>query len=86
MSYVTLLEREYTKRGRLAGIAEGRTEGRVEGRVEGQADLLLRQIQRRFGAVDAKTTQRIQTARSKDLETWSLNFVDATTLDEVFRD
>src|SRR5690606_31499029 len=73
MSYVTLLEREYTKRGGLAGIAEGRTEGRVEG----QADLLLRQIQRRFGRVDAETTQRIQAARSKDLETWSLNFVDA---------
>ncbi len=82
MTYVTLLEREYTKRGRLEGLAEGR----VEGRTEGQADLLLRLVQRRFGRVDAKTTQRIQAARLEDLETWSLNFVDATALDEVFRD
>ena len=82
MTYVTLLEREYTKRGRLEGLAEGR----VEGRTEGQADLLLRLVQRRFGRVDAKTTQRIQAARLEDLETWSLNFVDATTLDDVFRD
>jgi hypothetical protein len=30
---------------------EGRQEGQAEGRVEGQADLLLRQLQRRFGPV-----------------------------------
>jgi hypothetical protein len=77
MTYVTLIEREGIKRGRLEGIAEGR--------VEGQADLLLRQIQRRFSAVDAETTQRIQTARSKDLETRSLNILDATVLEDVFR-
>ncbi len=82
MSYVTLLEREYTKRGRI----EGQAEGRIEGRVEGQADLLLRQIRRRFGAVDAETTQRIRTARAQDLETWSLNVLDAVTLEDVFRD
>ncbi len=37
-----------------------------------QIRLLLRQIERRFGPVDAKTTQRIQSAQSADLETWSL--------------
>ncbi len=74
MTYVTLIEREGIKRGR------------IEGRAEGQADLLLNMIRRRFGAVDAETTQRIRTARSSDLETWSLNFVDAATLDDVFRD
>lgn len=61
-------------------------EGRKEGRVEGQAELLLRLIQRRFGTVDEATTQRIRTARSVDIETWSLNFVDAVTLEDVFRD
>jgi len=93
MTYVTLIEREGIKRGRLEGIAEGRVEGiaegRVEGiaegRVEGQADLLLRQIQRRFGRVDAETAQRIRAARSKDLETWSLSILDAATLEDVFR-
>jgi len=70
MSYVTIAERVYTQKG-------------ME---KGEANLLLRLIQRRFGAVDAETTQRIRTARSQDLETWSLNFVDAATLDDVFRD
>src|SRR5690606_325659 len=40
MSYVTLLEREYTKRGRVEGIKEGLSQGLTQG----QADLLLRQI------------------------------------------
>ncbi len=74
MTYVTLIEREWIKRGR------------VEGRTEGQADLLLRQIQRRFDAVDEATTQRIRSAQTLDLETWSLNILDAATLDDVFRD
>jgi len=61
-------------------------EGRKEGRVEGQADLLLRLIQRRFGPVDAETTQRVRSAHARNLETWSLNILDAATLDDVFRD
>lgn len=74
MSYVTIAERH--------GMAKGRTEGRTEG----EANLLLRLIQRRFGPVDEATTQRIRSADSAHLETWSLNFVDAATLDDVFRD
>jgi hypothetical protein len=70
MSYVTIAERH--------GIAKGR--------IEGQADLLLSMIRRRFGPVDEATTRRIQSAQSSDLETWSLNFVDAATLEDVFRD
>ncbi len=70
MSYVTIAERIYTQRG-------------VE---QGQANLLLRQIQRRFGPVDDDVTQRIRAACAEDLETWSLNILDATSLDEVFRD
>ena len=73
MSYVTIAERLYTQRG----VEKGRTEG--------QADLLLRQIQRRFGAVDAAVEQRIRTAGADDLEAWSLNILDATTLENVFR-
>lgn len=53
---------------------------------EGQADLLLRQIERRFGAVPDVVTQRIHDATESELTLWSLNFVDAATLDEVFHD
>ncbi len=81
MTYVTLIEREGIKRGRVEGIKEGLTQGLTQG----QADLLLRQIRRRFGAVDEAIDRRIRSARARDLETWSLNFVDAATLEDVFR-
>ena len=55
-------------------------------RVKGQADLLLRLIQRRFGPVDEAVVQRIRAAGTEDLETWSLNVLDAASLEEVFKD
>lgn len=63
-----------------------RQEGRQEGRAEGQADLLLRQLQRRFGLVSEEIEQRVRTATTEQLGAWSLNFVDAATLGEVFQD
>ena len=74
MSYVTIAERH--------GIAKGR----IEGRTEGQADLLLRLNQRRFGPVPDDVNRRIQTAQTEQLRTWSLNILDATTLEDVFQD
>lgn len=74
MTYVTIIERA------------SHAKGRVEGNVEGQAKLLLRQIQHRFGSQPDAITQRILTATAAQLETWSLNFVDATELEDVFRE
>ncbi|MFT0533913.1 DUF4351 domain-containing protein [Castellaniella hirudinis] len=56
-----------------------------EGRIEGQADLLLRQIERRFGQVPAPVIERIRAAQTAELKAWSLNFVDARTLADVFQ-
>ncbi|WP_052355472.1 DUF4351 domain-containing protein [Castellaniella defragrans] len=73
MSYVMIAERR--------GIAKGLERGQVKG----QADLLLRLLQRRFGAVGADVVQRIRAAGMEELETWSLNILDAATLEDVFR-
>jgi len=78
VTYITTPER--------VGLRRGRLEGRLEGRIEGQADLLLRQLARRFGEVPEAVTERVRSATAEQLETWSLNFVDAVTLDEVFAD
>ncbi|MFT0534148.1 hypothetical protein ACMHYJ_15150, partial [Castellaniella hirudinis] len=77
MTYVTLIER--------AGHARGHAEGLAEGSVEGQAKTLLLLVQRRFGPQPDAIVQRIQAATAAQLETWVLNFVDATELDDVFR-
>ncbi|HEY9279758.1 MAG TPA: DUF4351 domain-containing protein [Eoetvoesiella sp.] len=90
MAFVTSIERLSEKRGwekgRLEGLDEGKLEGRVEGRVEGEASLLQRQLTRKFGPVPEALQQRIQTATLVQLETWSLNILDASSLDEVFAD
>jgi hypothetical protein len=70
MTYVTTTERWGIKKGRA----------------EGQAELLLRQVERRFGPVTDEVTQRIRTAAGPQLELWALNILDAATLEDVFRD
>lgn len=74
MAYVTSIERVV------------RQEALAEGRAEGQADLLLRQIERRFGPVADPVKQRICTAQTQELSVWSLNILDAEVLEDVFRD
>ncbi|MFT0534364.1 DUF4351 domain-containing protein, partial [Castellaniella hirudinis] len=72
--------------GRDKWFAEGLVEGKAEGSVEGQAKTLLLLVQRRFGPQPDAIARRIQAATATQLETWLLNFVDATELDDVFRD
>ncbi len=57
---------------------------RDEGRVEGERRVLERLLQRRFGALSAKNTERLTEASMEDLETWAENLLDAQTLDDVF--
>jgi hypothetical protein len=66
-------------------LQEGRVEGRMEGRLEGEAALLLRLLERRFGALPAGVRDRIATADAAALEAWSLRVLDAATLDDVLR-
>ena len=61
------------------------TQTRNEGRAEGRADLLLRQLARRFGAEAAKTVeQRIHTASIAELDRFAERVLDARTIDAVF--
>jgi hypothetical protein len=63
---------------------EGRIEGRQEGRQEGEVALLQRQLVRKFGPLPEALQRRIQSATPDQLETWSLNILDAQTLEDVF--
>jgi len=55
-----------------------------EGMQKGELNLLIRQLTRRFGPLDAATLQHLQQADSEDLERWADNILDANSLDEVF--
>ena len=57
---------------------------RQEGEQQGEARMLSRQIQRRFGDLPAWARDKIAEADLSTLEEWSLRFVDAHSLEEVF--
>jgi len=66
-----------------AWLSEGREEGREEGRQAGEAALLLRLLERRFGALSEWATARVRAADIAVLEGWSLRILDAASLDDV---
>jgi hypothetical protein len=60
-------------------------EGRLEGRLEGEAALLLRLLERRFGALPAGVRERVAAADAAALETWGLRVLDAGSIDDVLQ-
>ena len=68
MSVQTPFERRAEKRGRQAGVA----------------DVLLRQLERRFGTVDEDTRAKVAGADNKTLMRWADQFVTASRLEDVF--
>jgi flagellar biosynthesis/type III secretory pathway protein FliH len=86
MAYVTSVERLAIQRGLQEGEAKGRVEGEAKGRVEGQADLLARQLTKRFGTLSAEIQARLAQATSDQLERWGERLLDADSLDGVFDD
>lgn len=58
---------------------------RQEGRQEGAANMLERMLTRKFGLLDDATRQHLRQAETSQLEAWSLNFVNANSLEDVFR-
>ena len=66
------------------GRVEGLEKGRVEGRVEGQADLLLRMLGSRFGAVDEGIRDRLRDATVDDIARWSDRLVRGASIEEIF--
>ena len=67
------------------GRAEGEAKGLAEGLMRGKAETLLRQLERRFGAVPEDARARILTAPVGDLDAWLDAFVSASSLDDIFR-
>jgi predicted transposase YdaD len=70
--------------GLAEGLAEGRTEGLAEGLAEGAAKILLRLLQRRFGAVPDSLRRRILATDVAAIEAWAERAVDAPDLESIF--
>jgi hypothetical protein len=61
-----------------------RAEGHAEGRREGEAEVLLRLLRVRFGALPEDVTARLNAADAETLLRWSERVLSAATLDAVF--
>ena len=66
------------------GIQIGEISGKAKGIEAGKADLLLRQLRRRFGTLPESAQARVLSASEDQLNEWAETLLDAPTLDEVF--
>ena len=65
-------------------FTEGRQEGRQEGMQEGERIVLQRQLERKFGPLDAGMHQRLLQADADTVLMWSDRILDARSVDEGF--
>ena len=77
MRYISSAERLGMKRGHELGLQQGLQQGRT---------LLLRQLQKRFGALPDWVETRLAKGTPTQLEQWAEQVLDATTLEAVFRE
>jgi flagellar biosynthesis/type III secretory pathway protein FliH len=70
---------------RQEGKAEGLREGLEQGRRQGEAELLMRQLRRKFGSVPRKIQTRLRNAQPEQLLDWGERLLTANSLEEVFQ-
>jgi hypothetical protein len=72
-------EREWHERSEAHGRAEGRAEGEAIGR-----RFILRQLERRFGPLDASVGARVEVATAEQLLSYADRVLDADDIESFF--
>ena len=80
VTYMSSFERRAWERGIEKGIEQGIEQG-IE---KGEAEMLLRQLKRKFGEVSEEIRAQIESADSEQLLRWAERFVTAEAVDELF--
>lgn len=73
------LAEQWMKEGEAKGLQQGRQEGLQEGRQEGEANIVLRQLQKRLGNTDEKIQKQIRELDLNQLERLSEALLDFKT-------
>jgi len=88
MPYITSVERIGMEKGIQQGIQEGIQQGIQEGIQQGKqlgaVDMLLRQIERRFGPPSDVVRERLSKADPNTLMQWSERILDAQNLEDLW--
>jgi len=80
------LTTSWKEEGLQLGLQQGLQEGLQQGLHQGESTALKRLLTRRFKILPPDVLLRIEQAVPEQLESWIENTLDATTLDEVFKD
>jgi hypothetical protein len=67
-------------------LEEIEVRGRNQGRKEGGAELLLKQLGARFGAVSAEVRARVHAADDATLSRWAVRMLTASSIDDALSD
>ncbi len=88
MAYITTAERIGMQKGiaqEQAKRSEYVTTAERIGIQKGEGNLLIRFLKHRFGNISARYIERIQAADLETLHVWEEQFLDAKTLEDVFK-
>ena len=69
----------WEEKGRL----KGRIEGRAEGKIEGQADLLVRQLKKKFIHIPAEMEARVRNLPAERLQQLAEAIFEVKTIEDV---
>jgi predicted transposase YdaD len=88
MTLADRLRKEGRIEGRMEGRMEGKMEGKMEGEVLGRHAVLQRLLGKRFGKdiLDIRMQERLRSASAEQLDLWAERILDATTIEDVFRE
>lgn len=64
---------------------QGRREGEARGETRGRAAALLKQLQLKFGNLDAAASERVHAASIDELDRWAERILSATSVDDTLR-
>ena len=59
-------------------------EGRQEGLIEGQREILLSQIEKRFGSVPPRIRKRLGALKAEEIKAVGLRLLDAERIADLF--
>ncbi|MCG5516405.1 MULTISPECIES: hypothetical protein [unclassified Ectothiorhodospira] len=81
------LAQEWMDRGEAKGLQKGIQQGIQQGFLKGEANTLLRQIERKFGAqAKAHHEKQVEQASEAELEQWLDRILTAENVGQVFGD
>ncbi len=90
MPYVTSVERIGMRKGdeigQEKGFEQGMQKGMLRGIPQAEAQILRRQLTRRFGPLPELAEAKLSQAPTDLLEVWTDRILDAESLDAVFRE